>query len=279
MRRVFPIVKERARGVVSGIGIGAIPARPVGFVHHQPVRMRRGKGRPAFHHGGQLRQLAPGMRADNPLPKRLLPPALGLPIIHDHVGMAQQARDAKGQGLPIQPRIEHHAGVAERPERYQHRHAADTVVHDLMPHEVTDRIGARRLVRQGHTHHRFTIRQSGFCANGNETGVGLRRNAVFRRTARDDFGEVNLKTRKIGVWPGGSKRIAPLRQQGRWPDQRHSRQKAAPVHQTARNAVVAPRAVWPSNPRRRSRDSAPGPRATTASSAEAQRPWVTQASG
>ncbi len=188
MGRVFPVIEKRTvRGVVLHVRIAAIAAGKVRLLHHQTVGIAGQKDLPAFHPTGQRREVGPGQRADDGLADRLLPPAFGLAVIHDHVRIAQLARDPKRQHPCFGAAVEGDTGIAERTEGHGHRDPAHRVIHDLMPCQVADRIGARGLARDFQRDHRLARVQPFLGRGGFECGIVDCGDAVFRRPARDDL--------------------------------------------------------------------------------------------
>ena len=92
-----------------------------------PIRLRLRIGRPEylsireagteafdrFNPNGQIFELGPEQCADDRVSTKLLPPALGLTIVHHEVGVAQSARRAETQSPARNASVEHDRGIAE----------------------------------------------------------------------------------------------------------------------------------------------------------------------
>ena len=203
MRRHFTTIKKRAcRAVVAYVRVIAISAAPVGFIHHQPVRIAGGKFGPAFHPTGQLFQHIPLMRPDNPRADGLLPPAFGLNVIHHHIRIAQLARHPEAAQLATHATVKHHAGITQRAEGDSHGHTAHLVIHNLVPGQIADRIGTRGLPLYFKGDHRLARIDPFLAGRLAEFRVRQRRNAVLGWATRQDFTPIGDDAAgKIGVWP------------------------------------------------------------------------------
>ena len=73
----------------------------------------------------------------------LLPPRLGLPVVHDEIGVAQLAGRAEVERAPLDPAVERDRRVAERAEGDGDGEPAEFVVDDLVPDQDLQRVGAR----------------------------------------------------------------------------------------------------------------------------------------
>ena len=115
----FPSEQERrlVGPVVAGIRVLAIPAGVSGIPRQH---VGPGKGRlevaPGHDLGRHQFQLVARIGTHDALPGELLSPALGLPVPHHQVAVAQVARYAKVQHGAIQPTVESNGRVAQRTE-------------------------------------------------------------------------------------------------------------------------------------------------------------------
>ena len=129
--------------VVALVRIGAVLATMAGLAGHD---VAVGKGGlevlPADHRQRHEAQPAAGVDAGDSLTGGLLPPGLGLPVVHDQVAVVQPPGGAEIQHLVVEAPVEGDRGVAQRAERDRHRLVAELVVDDLVPGENLDRIGA-----------------------------------------------------------------------------------------------------------------------------------------
>jgi hypothetical protein len=78
-------------------------------------------------------QLAPCEAAHDGLAGGLLPPRLGLSVVHHQVAVAQLAGRAEVEQGAIERALEDERRVAERTEGHHHRDTAKGIVHDLVP--------------------------------------------------------------------------------------------------------------------------------------------------
>ena len=72
----------------------------------------------------------------------LLPPRLGLPVVHDEIAQTKPPRRSEVEHHRVEAAVEDDRGVAERTERDRDRGAAQLVVRDLVPDEDLERVGA-----------------------------------------------------------------------------------------------------------------------------------------
>ena len=71
----------------------------------------------------------------------LLPPCMGLPIIHYQVGVPQIAGYPEVQDIAVKSPIENNCRIAQRAEGCRHRHSTHNVVDNLMPRQNLQWIG------------------------------------------------------------------------------------------------------------------------------------------
>ena len=82
-------IQERAlAAVIFVIRVEAVGPAKWWLGHDNAIWIRSLERRPAVDPCGQLAQGLPVHVTDNALPCSLLPPALGFPVIHDHVRIA-----------------------------------------------------------------------------------------------------------------------------------------------------------------------------------------------
>jgi hypothetical protein len=148
----------------------------------------------------QHRQLPADQFADDGGAEILLPPALGLPVVHDEVRVAQLARGAEIENQAIDPAIESDRRVAQRAVGDGDRHIAHGIVDDLVPREDPQRVGPR-LAGQGERDDRLGRREVYDLADRLEARRVDRRNAILGRAARADFRQVDVALREVGARP------------------------------------------------------------------------------
>ncbi len=145
------------------------------------------------------------MFADDRLAGELLPPRLGLAIIHDQVAVAQAAGGTEVENLVVQLAVEDDAGVAERAEGYAHRQPAYLVVGNFVPHENREWIGARLAV-VGEENHWIPVGEP--CAGLGHVFVARqvnRRDAVLGRSSGKDFVPRHRPAGEVGDPAAGAK--------------------------------------------------------------------------
>ena len=160
------------------------------------------------HHGKRYEaQPATGVGAGNPLARGLLPPRLGLAVVHDQVAVIEAPGRAEVQHLVVEPTVEGDGGVAERAEGDRHRQIAELVVDDLVPGQDLDGIGAHPPVGLDH----------GDRLQGLQPGIGVgdrhvlrvvdRGDAVLGRTAGQDLRIGHRVPAEVGTeLPGRARR-------------------------------------------------------------------------
>ena len=122
------------------------------------------------------------MDSDDPLAGELLPPALGLAVVHHEVGVAQLAGGAEIQHRVAHPPVVDNGRVAERAEGNGDGNAARRVVDDLVPHQDLQRIGAV-FAAQEHADHGLRVGEMVDLGSGREDRIVDRGNAVLGRPA------------------------------------------------------------------------------------------------
>ena len=136
------------------------------------------------------------MDADDPLAGELLPPALGLAVVHHEVGVAELAGGAEIQHRVAHPPVVDHGRVAEWAEGDRDRHTPHRVVDDLVPDQDLQWIGAV-LAAEEHADHGLGIGEIVDLGSGREDRIVDRGNAVLGRPAGHDLVERDRRLRKI----------------------------------------------------------------------------------
>ena len=190
MRRVLPrIEKGPRRAVIAHIRVLAVVSTKSRRFHDKALRIARRKTLPAFHPARQGLKLNPRHFTNNANPCRLLPPAFALTIIHYHIRSTQLPRDPKREHLPPHAAIKAHSRVTERAKRHSHRHAAHLVIHNFVPHQIAQRIGAR-LAQDLQRDHSLACAKPALRPDRFKRGVNERRNAVPAGSARHNLNPV-----------------------------------------------------------------------------------------
>ena len=130
----------------------------------------------------------------------LLPPALGLAVVHDEIAVAQLAGGAEIEHPAVEPPVEHDRRVAERTVGHGNRRAAHRVVHDLVPDQDAQGVRAG-ILSDLHADDRFGVREVLGFGERHEFGIVYRRYPVLRRSARHDLGKRDGVPREIGLRP------------------------------------------------------------------------------
>jgi hypothetical protein len=154
-------------------------------------------------------QPLPLVRAADRGAQQLRPFRVGLPVIHQQIGVDQVAGRAEGQlrtaayaGEP-----DHRAG--QRAVGDRERLAGHGVIDDLVPNQHQLRVGPD-VAAVGQTEHRFAIAEKTGLACGNEVGTIDRRDAILARpTGGDRVGQGLQRRRLIGDHRCGRGRFVP----------------------------------------------------------------------
>src|SRR6516225_253049 len=88
----------------------------------------------------------PAHDAHDGVAPELLPPALGLTVVHHEIGVSEFARRAEIEHAIFHRTFENERGITERAIGDRHRCASDHVVHDLVPDQNANGIGPRIAV-------------------------------------------------------------------------------------------------------------------------------------
>src|SRR5262249_55774138 len=162
----------------------------------------RGRGPeagPANDAGRQDGQLGPGQVADDGPADGLLPPGLGLAVIHDQVGLAKVARRAEVQYATGCAPVERDGRVAEWAEGDRDRHTPDSVIDYLVPdrdqHWISTALGPNRQRHQGLG---WFERGAGF-GGAQKLGVVGRWDAAVAWPATADFAQGHAVFVEIGL--------------------------------------------------------------------------------
>src|SRR5712691_6307294 len=102
----------------------------------------------------------PAHDAHDGVAAKLLPPALGLTVVHHEIRVSELARRAEIENPVLHRAFENARGVAKRAIGDGHGRASDTIVHDLMPDQ--DAQGIRpRVAAYGERNDRLCIADAG----------------------------------------------------------------------------------------------------------------------
>jgi hypothetical protein len=161
---------------------------------------KRAAKREGFDAHRQKLELSSKQRADDAVAAELLPPALGLAVVHDEIRIAQLPGGAEAQNAAAQAPIEDDRGIAQGTPGDRDRPAADRVVDDLVPDHDAQRVGLG-FAAGGDRDHRRT--------RGEVTGLRDRRKeqiidggyAVLGRAARDDLAQIDRTAQEVGARP------------------------------------------------------------------------------
>ena len=149
---------------------------------------------------GDLGEPGAGELADDSLAENLLPPAIGVPVVHDEVTVAEEAADAEGVDGVAHAAFEDDGGVAEGAEGDDDRISADDVVDYLVPGHDLEGIGTG-VVADPEGDHGLPVGEPVWVVgHGSELGGVDRRDAVSY-LAEEDFGVVDGVLGEIGA-PG-----------------------------------------------------------------------------
>src|SRR5262249_13843326 len=85
----------------------------IGRPEHLSIREAGAETFDRFNPSGQILELGPEQCADDRVSTRLLPPALGLTIVHHEVGVAQSPGRAEAESPARNASVEHDRGIAE----------------------------------------------------------------------------------------------------------------------------------------------------------------------
>lgn len=89
-----------------------------------------------------MRQLSPGQLPYQRLSRELLPPGLGLMVVHDQVTAPQHSADGERVDLSIDASAKHDSRVAQRSIADEHWLTIDHVVNDLVEDQNLYRVGS-----------------------------------------------------------------------------------------------------------------------------------------
>ena len=134
------------------------------------------------------------------LTAELLPPAFGLPVVHDHVRLPQPPRDTEGVRRSVHARVENDRGIAQRAVGDSNRHTADDIVGNLMPGQHLQGVGLGFTVHfQPDNRLGWGVALCGF-SDGYELRRVDRRNTVARRSTGKDFPVVHDRSAEVPQW-------------------------------------------------------------------------------
>ena len=203
--------KERLTRIVAGVGTTTVAAANAGITTQDVgVGVTLLEVRPRDRRRGEHRQHGSGELAHDRLTDRLLPPALGLAVVHHQIAVAQPAGGAEIEHLIAHSPIEGDRGVAERTVRDRHGEAADLVVDDLVPDQDLPRITADRAVVLEHDDGLAILHPAVGLAHGDEAGMVNGGNTVLRRSTRNYLVQGDRVLREISLPPPGAERHSYL---------------------------------------------------------------------
>ena len=119
--------------------------------------------------------------------------------------MAQQAGDTEVD-LHMsfdagQAEVENQTRIAKRTKGDGNRNVANTVVHDLVPHQIAQRIGARRHSLGDNRHHGFARIKGCFRTDGQHDRIIDCRDTVLWRPARENLCRVDSEFAEVRLRP------------------------------------------------------------------------------
>lgn len=143
--------------VVSNIGIPAVVAR-AGIVwdQHLPIGETLAKTTEGFYTRRNQTKVFSAQDAHNCIARELLPPALGLTVVHHKIRVSEFSCCAEIEDAILQRAVKNERGVAERAIGHGDRRAADEIVHDFVPDQNAQRIGSR-IVADSKRNHRLGV--------------------------------------------------------------------------------------------------------------------------
>src|SRR5215207_1431893 len=151
----------------------------------------------------KLLETCAGELAHQRLAAELLPPRLRLAVVHHEIGVAQVAGRPEVEGLLIDASVEGDRRVAKRTEGDRDRHAPDDGVHDFMPDEDLDRVGAG-VASHDELDHRLAILEEVGVLDEDEPRIVDRRDAVLAGPPGHELVERDAARREVGL-PAGAK--------------------------------------------------------------------------
>ena len=166
------------RLVVVAVGVEAVrPLEPSGLGHDRRRGMQRLPKRPGGFHQRKSPEGGSTIRTAYAAQQHLVPKRLGLPVEHHEVRSKQQAGDTEIPGTAVDPRIEGDPRTREGTIGHQDRLAAQGVIHDLMPPEDVERIGAG-LVVDDEPQDAISLPEESGTRGGNDLGIRESGNGV-----------------------------------------------------------------------------------------------------
>ena len=196
--------EQEGRGVdvvVAGVGVAAVlagEARVPG--EYLAVRVVLAEVGPGDDRPWDLGESGAGELADDSLAEDLLPPAVGGPVVHDEVAVAEEAADAEGVDGVAHAAFEDDGGVAEGAEGDDDGLSADDVVDDLVPGHDLEGVGAGVVADLEGDHGLPVGEPVGVVGHRCELGVVDGRDAVSD-LSEEDFGVVDGVLGEVGA-PG-----------------------------------------------------------------------------
>jgi hypothetical protein len=130
---------------------------------------------------------------------RLLPPALGLAVVHEEVAETQPPGRAEVQHATVQRALEGDGRIAQRTEGDRQRQPAHRVVDDLVPGQDLQGIGAD-VVAHLHQHHRLLrLQPLVSLGGGHELGRVYGRDAILGRPAGENLAVGDRMAAEVGA--------------------------------------------------------------------------------
>lgn len=139
----------------------------------------------------------------------MLPPALGLTVVHHQIGVSQLSRRAEIENAILNRALENERAIAERAIGNGYGHTPDNIIHDLVPDQNAQRVGAR-IVADDERDDRFRVAETGRPSGCSAAVQPLearrvnRRNPVLGRAARLNLLQRDNMLREICARPLGS---------------------------------------------------------------------------
>ena len=199
-------------GVVARVGVRAVGAGVPGLAReHRPVRKRGPEVVPRDDGRGQADELPPRVLPDDAGAGELLPPRLGLPVVHDEVAEAKPPRRAEVEHHRVEAAVEDDRGVAEWAERHRDRGAAQLVVRDLVPDEDLERVGARLAAQLDRDDRLVRVEPFAGLLRRGVPGDVDGRDPVPRGAAGHDLREVHGPLLEIGLRKLPGRHLLPAR--------------------------------------------------------------------
>lgn len=153
-----------------------------------------------FKPRGDHFQALTGQFTDDGCSQELLPPAFGLPVIHNQIRIPELAGCAEIQHLATQRAVEHNPGITQRAVSDRHRNPANYIVDDLVAGQNTQQISAGIAV-DDEPDDRLGIGQYLDFEYGYGNRMADGANPAFGRTAGKNLLKINRMLGKFRFWP------------------------------------------------------------------------------